>query len=58
MTVGYDWSCQEHFRFEKFVKTVFQLDKEYLQVKEKEKKSTEIEKRALTKRLRELNERE
>jgi hypothetical protein len=56
MTVGYDWTRQEHFKFETFVKGVFGLDEEYAKLKEKEKSSKETERRALKKRLRELNE--
>jgi hypothetical protein len=57
MTVAYDWSRQTHFGFRKFVNRVFELDKEYMRVKEKRKRDDEIESRALRKRLRELNQR-
>ncbi len=57
ITVAYDWSRQTHFDFRKFVDRVFELDKEYMQVKEKRKRDVEIESRVLRKRLRELNQR-
>ena len=56
MSVGYDWSRQKHFKFEKFVNTVFVLEQEHTVIKEKAKEEKEKEKLLLTKRLRELSE--